>query len=193
MIETDQVAILVVEVVIRGQVFAKEFATVIAVHVAEFATQHYTPVAHEPWYDSGILVRCDVPVVRRADVDAGFFGDAERGYQQARLAAIIEREDIVFGATLENGILYISLEAEADWEGTLQFGDERHKTILKLPLDYPRINQFPEWYTVSPDKEYEVSQGNSRRSKVYSGEELAKGLAIKLEPGELLRIKVIAL
>jgi len=43
---------------------------------------------------------------------------------------------------------------------------------------------------VSPDKEYEVTQGNSRHSSVYSGEELTKGLAIKLKPGELLQIKV---
>lgn len=31
-----------------------------------------------------------------------------------------------------------------DWERKLVFDTPRHKTILNLPLDYLRINQFPE-------------------------------------------------
>jgi len=67
---------------------------------------------------------------------------------------------------------------------------------MHMPLDWPRINQFPEWYTVSPGKKYEVSMGTpgSREKRgIYSGEKLARGLSVKLTPGEQLRIKVLEL
>jgi hypothetical protein len=61
---------------------------------------------------------------------------------------------------------------------------------MNLPLDWPRINQFPEWYTVTPGKNYRVTLNDSSRSTVYSGEDLARGLDLKLSPGELLRVMV---
>ncbi len=109
------------------------------------------------------------------------------------------REDLLLGAVLEgqdpeNQVLYIALRAETEWEGRLAFDLPRSVQYMHMPLDWPRINQFPEWYTVSPDKHYQVTLGNSSRSKVYtgvySGEELARGLALKLKPGELFRMEV---
>lgn len=29
----------------------------------------------------------------------------------------------------------------------------RDKTILGLPIDYPRINEFPEWFILNPNLE----------------------------------------
>jgi len=112
------------------------------------------------------------------------------------------REDLLVGSVLEDQILYIALRAEGDWEGTLVFDIERSLQNMHMPLDWPRINQFPEWYTVSPHKEYNVildepsfSRGYNKEQikvsgRVFNGEELAKGLPIKLASGELLRIKV---
>ena len=88
----------------------------------------------------------------------------------------------------------ISLRAEAEWEGRLSFDLERSVQFMHMPLDWPRINQFPEWYTVGPELEYEVSLHRSESRKmdirVYSGKELAKGLPIELAEEELLQIKV---
>ena len=100
------------------------------------------------------------------------------------------REDLMAGAVLEDQNLYIALRAKRNWEGRLVFDTPRSAQNMRMPLDWPRINQFPEWYTVSPGLSYEVTQGNSRQSNVYSGEELAEGLPINLAPGKLLRIKV---
>jgi hypothetical protein len=112
------------------------------------------------------------------------------------------REDLQAGAVLEDQILYIALRAEGEWEGRLVFDTPRSLQNMHMPLDWPRINQFPEWYTVSPEKEYSVILGEPSFSRgynkeqikvsggVFSGEELAKGLPIKLASGELLRIKV---
>ena len=106
------------------------------------------------------------------------------------------RKDLLAGAHLEDSVLYISLRAEGEWEGRLVFDTPRSKQNMHMPLDWPRINQFPEWYTVSPGKKYEVSMGTpgSREKRgIYSGEKLARGLSVKLTPGEQLRIKVLEL
>ena len=58
------------------------------------------------------------------------------------------RADVRFGAVREGGTLYLSLTADQPWEGRLVFDRPRHKLLMHLPLDYPRINQFPEWFTV---------------------------------------------
>jgi len=97
------------------------------------------------------------------------------------------REDIVFGSTLEDGILYISIKAEADWEGQLQFGADRHHSSLHLPVDYPRINQFPEWYSVLDDEQYMI---DDKKELIFSGIELRTGLDIQLEKDKPYLIKV---
>jgi hypothetical protein len=113
------------------------------------------------------------------------------------------REDLLAGAVLENKaqgddageaqVLYLALRAKRHWEGRLVFDTPRSAQNMNMPLDWPRINQFPEWFTVSPELSYEVTLGSSRRSTVHSGEELARGLTINLEADELLLIKVIEL
>jgi hypothetical protein len=80
--------------------------------------------------------------------------------------------------------LLISLTANEPWKGKLIFDRQRHKTNMRLPLDYPRINQFPEWFTVVAGKRYTVG------GRKFSGEDLASGIPITLEPGKELRLQV---
>ena len=61
------------------------------------------------------------------------------------------RADLRIGAVREGDTLYISMAADAGWFGKLVFDRPRHKTLMRLPLDYPRINQFPEWFTLPPE------------------------------------------
>ena len=100
------------------------------------------------------------------------------------------REDVVFGAAGKGDALYITLKSEKDWEGKLKFDISRHKEWLHLPIDYPRINQFPEWYTVSKEKRYKVRDVVSNKSITCSGEELQQGLYIELVSGKLQKIIV---
>jgi len=97
------------------------------------------------------------------------------------------REDVIFGATMEGENLYISIEADADWEGQLRFGADRHHSILNLPLNYPRINQFTEWYSVHDDEQYLIDH---HKELIYTGLELKKGLSIQLEKDKPYLIKV---
>jgi hypothetical protein len=109
------------------------------------------------------------------------------------------REDLLLGAHLEgqdpeDQTLHIALQAEDDWDGRLAFDIPRSELHLHMPLDWPRINQFPEWYTVRLDKKYVVSFGHSDHTigitRDYSGKELAMGIALTLAKGELMQITV---
>ncbi len=68
------------------------------------------------------------------------------------------REDLLLGAVRHDGIVDVSLSADAPWKGTLYFDTPRHQTIMNLPIDYPRINQFPEWFTIDATKTYQIDR-----------------------------------
>ena len=95
------------------------------------------------------------------------------------------REDVEFGAVGSGGSVAVVMSAERAWEGSLRFDTPRHDTLMGLPLDWPRINQFPEWFVVQPEEEYVVYDLRSPRRTSYSGRELAKGLAVRLGAGEV--------
>ena len=61
------------------------------------------------------------------------------------------RADVRFGAVRDAGTLYLCVTADQPWEGRLVFDRPRHKLLMHLPLDYTRINQFPEWFTAQAD------------------------------------------
>ncbi|MCK5730939.1 MAG: hypothetical protein KAH68_07685, partial [Draconibacterium sp.] len=77
-----------------------------------------------------------------------------------------------------------------DWSGKLVFDAQRHKTILNLPIDYPRINQFPEWFTAKPGENYSIVSSKKEISGEYSGKDLLSGISIELKSGEKLVIAV---
>ncbi len=67
------------------------------------------------------------------------------------------RDDIRLGAVREDGGgVRIYVGSKYQWRGTLRFDRKRHKEWFHMPLDYARINQFPEWFTVEDEKRYRV-------------------------------------
>ena len=81
------------------------------------------------------------------------------------------RSDLRIGAVRDGDTLHLFLSAERPWTGKLLFDRPRHKTVMRLPADYPRINQFPEWFTLPPDKHPD-------------------GMPVTLEPGVPLRMTI---
>jgi len=95
------------------------------------------------------------------------------------------RADVRFGAVRSGGSLAVAMSAEKPWEGSLRFDPPRHRKHMGLPLDWPRINQFPEWFVVQPDEDYAVYDLGSQGQASYSGRQLAEGLAVRLSTGEV--------
>ena len=101
------------------------------------------------------------------------------------------RSDLRFGAEKGNdGELLISVSADQSWEGILKFDFQRHKRIMNLPIDYPRINQFPEWFTVIPENNYSIVSNTKDFGGAFSGEELMNGIPVRLEKNKPLLVKV---
>jgi hypothetical protein len=62
------------------------------------------------------------------------------------------------------------------------FDRPRHREFMKLPLDYPRINQFPEWFTVREDDRCTVTADGAVPA-AHPGRTLRDGLPLALSPG----------
>jgi hypothetical protein len=90
---------------------------------------------------------------------------------------------LLLGAIRHNEALRIALSSEKGWHGRLRFDIPRHREHLHLPSDYPRINQFPEWFTVTNNRRYEVRDLMTRRIRKVSGRRLARGLRLRLPRG----------
>ncbi|MBS3770918.1 MAG: hypothetical protein KGY69_11770 [Bacteroidales bacterium] len=99
-------------------------------------------------------------------------------------------ESLQFGAVSDTNTLYISIRSGEAWNGELIFDYKRHKENMGLPLDYPRINQFPEWFTVDRDKKYQVTRVNENSTKTYEGEDLLDGLDLNLKGGDWYYLKI---
>jgi hypothetical protein len=67
------------------------------------------------------------------------------------------REDLRVGAVRDGDGVAISVSADKAWSGRLVFDRPRAQENLRLPIDWPRINQFPEWFTVQAERSYDVA------------------------------------
>jgi hypothetical protein len=98
-----------------------------------------------------------------------------------------------YGAVRKDGKLHVVLVADKRWAGRILFDQPRHKVNLHLPIDYPRLNQFPEWFVAEVDKQYVIRDSTAGTRKTVSGRQLVEGLTVKVEPGTKLQLLVIPL
>jgi hypothetical protein len=139
-------------------------------------------VEHETWHmlakqgDDGII--------------AGWHGDGN----YARTAIMVAlwksqgcwiepwRADVAIGAEEKDGELYLSISSKWPWSGKVIFDRPRHKEYFNMPLDYARLNQFPEWYTVEKEKSYDISIQQKNEAHEYSkkGHRVLDGIEVAL-------------
>jgi hypothetical protein len=101
------------------------------------------------------------------------------------------RADVRFGAVRKHDTLHLVFTSDQPWSGRVMFDTPRHAGVMRLPVDYPRINQFPEWFTVTESSRFAVTVGGNPVAG-KSGQQLAEGLPITLAPGVPMAIKVTA-
>jgi hypothetical protein len=99
------------------------------------------------------------------------------------------RADLRFGAVRDGATVLVTLTADQSWRGRLVFDRPRHKLLMHLPLDYTRINQFPEWFTVDADTGYQVTLAGAQPREV-TGAQLAAGLPVNLQGGRPVLLEV---
>lgn len=113
-------------------------------------------------------------------------------YKTQGIVAAPWREDVCVGAIYDknNEELYIHVSTDNKWKGILKFDVPRHRTIWRLPVNYPRLNATPEWFVVEPRKSYTVVNSNTGEQLHYSVQALAAGLPIELSKDSSLYLKV---
>lgn len=100
------------------------------------------------------------------------------------------REDLRIGAARDAGGIAVSLAADKPWSGRVIFDRARHRDYLKLPIDYPRINQFPEWFVAQPARRYAIRDDATGGETIASGDALVAGIDVALELGREIRWRV---
>jgi len=100
------------------------------------------------------------------------------------------REDVIYGAVEEDDKLFVTLFSEENWKGRLVFDHPRHRDHLNLPFDWPRINQYCEWFVTEADQEYVIKNMTNEEEKVYGGKELQNGIWVQIEAGKEIQLIV---
>ena len=100
------------------------------------------------------------------------------------------RKDVRFGAVQAANTLYVTIRAEEKWTGRLLFDKQRHKVNLHLPMDYPRLNQFCQWFTTEAEQRYAVRNVTDGGESVLTGKQLQAGVELTLKPGAEVRLIV---
>lgn len=105
------------------------------------------------------------------------------------------REDVRVGAVRRGNELFVHVSSDRPWQGTLVFDRPRHRETLQLPLDWPRINQFPEWFTVVEGESYVVTRDGttSASPRTLTAAELRRGLPLDLAASEAVRLNLHAM
>ncbi len=98
------------------------------------------------------------------------------------------RNDLQLSAEQIGDSLLIYLKADEPWKGKLYFDKQRHKENMNLPLDWPRINQFPEWFTAKPEIKYKLIDFNQNLMDNYMGRDLILGIDVNLSGEKVLKL-----
>ena len=98
----------------------------------------------------------------------------------------------MLGAAPDGDCLVVVTSAGHDWSGKVVFDTPRHRLNLGLPLNYPRLNEWPEWFVVEPGRQYRVDDSGGDASGAYDGARLGSGLDLRLQGGAEQRLQVCA-
>lgn len=102
------------------------------------------------------------------------------------------RADVRIGAVPDGAGLLLYAAADQPWSGRLRFDKPRHRLHMHLPLDYPRINQFPEWFTADTGRSYSLSDLDTAQERTLDGQQMQEGVPLELTPGSPVRWRVVA-
>lgn len=96
---------------------------------------------------------------------------------------------VQLGAVREGDSLNLIVRTQAQWTGRLRFDIPRHREHWNMARNYPRLNEWPEWFTVEPNHAYTVSI-DDQPPRTCLGFELRDGLPLSLAAGTRALIRV---
>jgi hypothetical protein len=148
---------------------------------------HFNPVSEvPPWLDSEIQVMWNKQ--KLSGIIEGWHGDGNFArttlmyclWKTAGTTLSEWDKDAIWGAVVSDGKLHVAITSSKNWEGALKFGGFLHQTNLNLPMNYPRINQFQEWYPIDPGKLYQVTNVQTNHKEEVTGKKLIEGYRVSI-------------
>ncbi|MFC2123757.1 hypothetical protein ACFLU5_03010 [Bacteroidota bacterium] len=100
------------------------------------------------------------------------------------------RKDLHLGVEQLGDSLFIQISGDSDWEGRLYYDKPRHREYLKIPSDYPRINQFPEWFTVGTNELIKLIDIQNNRIEQLDVNQLINGIPIDYNGGSVRLVAI---
>lgn len=99
------------------------------------------------------------------------------------------RGDVRIGAHRDcDGVVRVFMKTEYPWRGRLRFDRARHRELLNMPLDYARINQWPEWFTVEADGRYQVIRDGGDANLLTGKQLFEREIALEANQPALITI-----
>ncbi|MDA0196281.1 MAG: hypothetical protein O2887_08970 [Bacteroidetes bacterium] len=152
------------------------------------------------WIDSEIQVmwsmqdsshRANTSQWRSSGVIEGWHGDGNFArttimyclWKTQGMTVVPWRNDIQIGAVIRGNDMMISTAVDTEWQGVLKFDAPRHKTNMNMPYDWPRINQFPQWFTTEENSTYQLVNLQGSKKESFTGKQLTDGVNVKLIKG----------
>ncbi|MDH7502072.1 MAG: hypothetical protein QHJ82_05065 [Verrucomicrobiota bacterium] len=99
------------------------------------------------------------------------------------------RPRLCVGAQQTEGGVRVVLRSPEEWSGRLLFDLPRHKLNLNLPMNYPRLNEFPEWFALDRQAVYKVRIG-AKAAERRTGAQLEAGIFVTLGSNETVVIEL---
>ena len=96
---------------------------------------------------------------------------------------------MMLGAAPDGECLTLAISTGREWQGRVIFDAPRHRLHLGLPMDYPRLNAWHEWWVTEPGRRYAVTLPDGSQHN-FSGEQLLDGLTLTLGPGRAYQLTV---
>jgi hypothetical protein len=96
---------------------------------------------------------------------------------------------VALGAAFDGSCLRVHLHAQEAWSGNLRFDTPRHRQNVHLEVDYPRLNQWPEWWSADPAQRYAVTMPDGTLLNA-EGSSLATGIPLELAPNVAYKLRV---
>lgn len=100
------------------------------------------------------------------------------------------QSDLLLGAVKQNNGILLHIFAASGWKGRLRFHTPRYRDQMGLPVDYPRINQFQEWFTVGRKNKYRITINDSI-TRFVSGKKLIRGIGFNTDAHATLKIEQV--
>lgn len=84
----------------------------------------------------------------------------------------------------------LSLRSDAAWQGVIRFDGPRHREVLHLPSNYPRLNEWPEWFAVESERSYSIEDASTKQRRTLPGRDLRAGIPVAVEAGKAMSWRI---